>query len=76
MQPNFQLMNQAVKQIRDRVEKEFNDGNIFTRKDTTQEQYEPCCQATELSENPGFPNVRPCLIAKEVKNLTLCENQF
>ena len=74
MRPNFQLMNQAVKQIRDIVEEVFNDGNIFTRKDTTQEQYEPCCQATELSENPGFPNVRP--IAKEVKNLTFCVNQF
>ena len=57
MQPKFKFMNDAVEQIRDRVEEAFNGGNIFTRKDTGQEQYELCKQATELSEHPGFPNV-------------------
>ena len=57
MSNKFVLMNQAVEQIRNKVQKALNEGRTFTRVDPDADQYTPCCKMEGLEEDPRFPNV-------------------
>ena len=50
-------MNEAVEEIRNKVQDVFNSGQTFTREDRQFDQYEICCESSDLTENPNFPNV-------------------
>ena len=50
-------MNEAVEEIRNKVQDVFNSGQMFTREDRQFDQYEICCESSGLTENPNFPNV-------------------
>ena len=57
MSNKFVLMNQAVEQIRNKVQKALNEGRTFTRVDPDADQYTPCCKMEGIKEDPRFPNV-------------------
>ena len=57
MSNKFVLMNQAVEQIRNKVQKALNEGRTFTRVEPDADQYTPCCKMEGLKEDPRFPNV-------------------
>lgn len=57
MGPKFQLMNRAVENLRDAVEDAFDKEQTFRRAEPGFDQYEPCCDVTDLSLHSGFPNV-------------------
>ena len=57
MGPKFHRMNEAVEEIRNKVQDVFNSGQTFTREDRQFDQYEICCESSGLTENPNFPNV-------------------
>ena len=54
----FVRLTDAVNHIRNAVESVLNDDDTFTTNDDTSDQYEPCSTVTELTPDPGFPNVR------------------
>ena len=54
----FVRLTDAVNHIRNAVESVLNDDDTFTASDDTSDQYEPCSTVTDLTTNPGFPNVR------------------
>ena len=58
MRPKFQRMNEAVEEIRNKVQEAFNTaGQTFTWKDKGRDQYKLCCEFPDLKDNPMFPNV-------------------
>ena len=58
-------MNEAVEEIRNKVQDAFNTaGQMFTRKDTHYGQYKICCEFPDLKEdNLMFPNVSKIVAA-------------
>ena len=57
MRPKFHRINEAVEEIRNKVQDVFNNGQTFTREDRQFDQYEICCESSGLIENPKFLNV-------------------
>ena len=60
MQVSFAFLNVAITQLRDAVEEVLTAGETFTQPGEEaggDERYEPCKDVTELTEQPGFPNV-------------------
>ena len=75
----FVRLSDAVYHIRDAVESVLNDDDTFTANDDTSDQYEPCNTVTELTTDPGFPNVRAVpyqfyLDLRFYKKLKVCKN--
>ena len=57
MRPKFHRMNEAVEEIRNKVQDVFNIGQTLTRQDSNSYQYEICCRSSNLRVNPNFPHV-------------------
>ena len=57
MDHKFNLMNQAVVAIRDKVRTLLDDEKTFTRLDADSPHYKKCCEFTDLQEDSRFPNV-------------------
>ena len=57
MSNKFVLMNQAVEQIRTKVQDALNERRTFTRVKSDADQYTPCCKMEGLKGDLRFPNV-------------------
>ena len=58
MRPKFHQMNEAVEEIRNKVQEVFNNGQMFTRPEgQPDDQYEICCTFSDLRPDSNFPNV-------------------
>ena len=60
-------MNEAVEEIRNKVQDVFNSGQTFTREDRQFDHYEICCESSGLTVNSNFPNVSKIAIINSIQ---------
>ena len=57
MDHKFNLVNQAVVAIWDKVRTLLEDGKTFTLLDADSSRYKKCCEFTDMQEDSRFPNI-------------------